>query len=371
VVVVDPSRVRTNADPPPVVVERALVDGSPLRERSAARVGPGSRTIEMHYAALSFVQPHRIRYRHRLHGFDDRWIDAGPRRSARYTNLPPGRYAFRVQARSADGVWNENGASFALELAPHFHETPWFWGLCALAALAAAAGGYRLRLRQLRARYATILAERARVARGLHDNLLQALSGVAMQLDAASEGLPPAADDARRRVDRARGLVAQSLEEARRTVWDLRGQAAGAGDLAAALARLADRIADGGAVSCHVRVEGEPRHLAPDLKQELFQIGKEAIANALTHAGASRIDARLRYRAGGVTLAVRDDGRGFDPDRAPGPAEGHFGLVGMRERAARVAARLAIRSRPGEGTEVEVDAATPAPGASRPWPRAT
>jgi signal transduction histidine kinase/ligand-binding sensor domain-containing protein len=354
VVTVEPARVRTNRVVPSVVIENVIADGVPMSPAAAAKLPPGHGMLEFHYATLSFVQPHKVRQRYRLEGFDEGWIDAGSRRTAFYTNVLPGKYRFRVQASNNDGIWNEAGATFDLVLAPHIYQTFWFYGACTLAAIGLAFALYRIRLRQLRAPYLAVFAERNRVARELHDTLLQALTAVSMQLDAAREQLPADADAVRKRIDRSRDLISESLDKARRVVWKLRGQATDGGDLGAALSRFAHRLSDGTPVTCDVRIEGEPTHLAPDVKDELFHIGQEAITNAIKHAKESRIEIRLEYGPEQVTLIVRDEGQGFDPERAPGPSEGHFGLLGLRERAERIGAKLAVRSRPGGGTEIEM-----------------
>jgi signal transduction histidine kinase/ligand-binding sensor domain-containing protein len=348
---IDPKRVRTNVVPPPVIIERALVDGRFARQEGVTEFPPGPGNLEFQFTAPSLLEPHKVLHRYRLEGFDAGWIEAGPGRMATYTNIAAGDYRFRVQARNADGVWNEAGASIALRIRPHFYRTGWFYGLCGLAIVGLALALHRARMGRLRREYMAVFAERSRVARELHDGLLQGMAAVSMQLHAVRSQVDPKVS---RKLEAIGDVVSASLEETRRFVWNLREQGGGSGDLAVALSRLARRVSDGRPVSCQVEVEGAAVDLPHDVQNELFRITQEALANALKHADARRVGVRLRYQPTGLTVTVRDDGRGFDPSRARGSEQGHFGLVGMHERAARIGASLAIDSRPGEGATVEI-----------------
>ncbi len=351
---IDPARTRANTLPPPVVIEDATVDGRPARPGDANRFPPGPGTLEFHYAGVTLIEAHKARHRYLLEGFDPRWTEAGPRRAAYYTNIPPGNYRFRVQASNADGVWNETGATLAFALAPHFYRTPWFYGACALALAALAFWLHRARVLSLRERYLAVFAERGRVARELHDTLLQGMSAVNMHLHAVRTRLPPEAEVARTQLGAVQDLVTQSLEDTRHFVSNLREQDTGTGDLGVALARLARRLCEAQPVTCQVQVLGAVRHLPHDVQNELFRITQEALVNALKHADARRIDVRLCYDKDSVKLSVTDDGRGFDPNAAPGAQAGHFGLTGVRERTARIGAVLSINSAPDRGTTIEV-----------------
>jgi signal transduction histidine kinase/ligand-binding sensor domain-containing protein len=349
IITIDPRHVRLNAVPPPVWIEEVLVDGRPgARGR---RFPPGPGMLEVHYGAVTLLEPHKARHRYLLEGFDARWVEAGARRVAYYTNLRPGRYRFRVQARNADGVWNEAGDAFELTLAPHFHQTVWFYALVVLLVAGAVLSLHRLRTARLRAGFAAVIEERGRLARELHDSLLQGMSAVSMQIRGLRKRLgagAPVAKDLKVIED----VVAENLEETRRFVWNLRESTADE-DLAGALSRLVRRLAEGRSVECRVEVDGSAVRLPETVEQEVTRIAQEAVTNALKHAEARHIDVRLCYERGGLKVSVSDDGHGFDPERAHGAPAGHFGLLGMRERAARVG-RLTIDSRPGAGTRVEV-----------------
>jgi signal transduction histidine kinase len=331
-----------------VVIESAVVDGRP----ATGELPPGRGDVELRFAAITLVEPHRARHRYLLEGFDRDWVDAGTRRVAHYTNIPPGHYRFRVRGANADGVWNEAGAEVTFSIRPHFYRTAWFYALVALAALSLIFALYRLRLRSLGRAYVAAFEERSRLARELHDTLLQGMAAIGMQLRGVRRRIEPAAPAAARALESVEDMVTLSLDETRRLVWNLRDDAAQAGDLGVALARLGERLTQGRPVTCSTRVEGAATRLPNGVQDQLFRIAQEAVANAVKHAAAHRITIELEYRGEEVRLAIADDGRGFDP--AVGAPAGHFGLVGMRERAARIGA-LAIDSRPGGGTRVEIN----------------
>jgi ligand-binding sensor domain-containing protein/anti-sigma regulatory factor (Ser/Thr protein kinase) len=347
----DPRRLRANAQPPPVSIETAFVDGRPARDGTDNAFPPGSGALEFHFSGVTLLEPQKAQHRYRLEGFEDRWVEAGTRRVAYYTNIPPGRYRFRVRASNADGVWNETGASLAFSLAPHIYQTWWFYALAGLAALGLGLFIHRLRVARVHSQYAATFAERTRVARELHDSLLQGMSGAIMHLRGLRKrfgaGAPPA--ELVEEVKQIEEVIGTNMEETRRFVWNLRTQPEGA--LGPALAALTRPLAD--QVEAHVEVQGAEVPLPPHVQRELLRIAGEAMTNARKHAQPRHIDVRLCYEEDRVTLTVRDDGSGFDPERAPGSADGHFGLLGMRERAAGIGA-LVIESRPGQGTKVEV-----------------
>jgi signal transduction histidine kinase len=352
VVTVDPTKVRTNRRVPPVLIERAMVDGvSALPEHKRA-FPPGLGNLEFTYSGVTLLEPRKAMHRYQLEGFDPHWIDAGTRRVAYYTNIGPGKYRFRVQASNADGLWNEAGAAVAIELAPHFYQTLWFAALGVLLVGGIGFWFYRARLGRLRGQYLAVFAERSRVARELHDSLLQGMSAVALELANIRTALPTSAAGPASRLEAVEDALTESLEETRRFVWNLREQPTGTGDLGLALTRLAGRLTEGRAITCEVKVEGTAVHLSHDAQGALFKIAQEAITNALRHAEARRIDVALRYRDGKVELVVADDGRGFDPAHAEGPEERHFGLVGMSERARRLHGHLNIDSQPGAGARI-------------------
>jgi signal transduction histidine kinase/ligand-binding sensor domain-containing protein len=355
-VTIDPRRLRANPVPPSVLVQEAIVDGHRARQGERNRFPPGPGNLELHYAAITLLEPEKAVHRYLLEGFDDRWVDAGTRRVAYYTNIPPGRYRFRVQASNADGLWNESGDAIEFYLTPHFYRTGWFYGLCALGVLSLGLWFHRSRLARVRAEALATAAERARVARELHDSLLQEMSAVAMMINAIRTTLPAAAAGAADKLGKIESTVTASLAETRRYVWDLRDpppKSEAASDLERGLGRLAAK-ATGNGVECTVRLEGEAVPLPGEVCKELLRMAQEALANAVKHAGARYIRVRLCYDKTSVRLVVSDDGRGFEPEAVVAAQAGHFGLVGLRERATRLGATLNLDSRPGRGTTVEV-----------------
>jgi ligand-binding sensor domain-containing protein/signal transduction histidine kinase len=354
VVVIDPDHLETNQVPPPVVIEELLVDRRPVAVEGQPSLPPGGGDLEFHYTGLSFLVPGKVRFKYKLEGWNDDWVDAGPRRIAAYTNIPPGRYRFRMAAANADGVWNETGASFEFRLRPHFHQTWWFYGLVAMGVSLAGIGLHRLRVRQVEAEFAAVLAERTRMSRELHDTLAQGFAGIAIHLDAAAACLPKGVQELRGHLGLARALVRESLAEARRAVLDLRPHALEHADLATALSEMAGRLATDSAI--HVEVTGEPRLLSSAVEGDLLRIAQEAVTNALRHAGAHEIRVHLDFDADHVSLRILDDGHGFAAGVAMAPSSaGHLGLVGIRERAARIGGQFTLHSQAGAGTEVVVE----------------
>jgi ligand-binding sensor domain-containing protein/signal transduction histidine kinase len=361
--VIDPAHMPENHVPPPVVIEKVLVDdqvqGGLDQELT---IPPGANRLEFQYAGLSFVAPQKVQYRYQLQGFDHGWIEAGSRRAAFYTNLPAGNYRFAVMAANNDGVWNTAGASFTLRLLPHFYQTWWFYSALALAAFLLGYLVYRWRVLQVETQWGAVLAERGRLAREIHDTLAQGFVGISVQLELVARLLADSREAALQQLDQARALVRASLAEARTSIWDLRSETAGAEDLPARLRQSCNRIASGSPSKVYLQVKGTYRPVTPKTEEELLRIGQEAVANAVRHAGATRIDVQLIYEAARVSLQVSDDGRGFEPspDLNGGPEGhygiGHYGIRGMHERAGEIDAALVLESTPGGGTRVSVEA---------------
>ncbi|MCA1568330.1 MAG: histidine kinase [Acidobacteria bacterium] len=353
VAVVDPSRLARNELPPPVVVERLDVDRAEVALADNLRLPRGSRAVEFHFTALSFVDPSKVKFRYLLEGFDRDWVEAGARRDAFYTNLPPGSYRFRVLAANNDGVWSAEGASLSFTLPPYFYQTRWFYLLAALLTAAAMWGIYQLRVRQLKREFVAVLEERGRIARELHDSLAQGFTSISIHLEAVNAKMGAPHDAAREHLNQARLLVRSSLAEARRTVRNLRSEFLETGDLAAALSQVAGQLTAGTDVSAEVTMTGASRQLPARVESNLLRVGQEALTNAVRHAGARTVRARLEYGDGRVTLHIEDDGQGFDVHATgAGWNGGGFGLRGMRERLTQIGGSLSVESMPGRGTEI-------------------
>jgi signal transduction histidine kinase len=308
----------------------------------------------LHYAGLSFVAPARVLYRYRLDGFDTKWIDAGARRVAYYTNIPPGRYTFHVLASNNDGVWNETGASLDIRVLPHTWQTWWFRTLFGLAVLLSGYQIYRMRVRNVELRFDAVLAERTRIAREIHDTLAQDIVGISVQLEVVSRLLGSSVDAARTQLDAARSLVKSSLAEARRSIWNLRSASAGTDDLPARVNQVVTQAAANGPAKLRFQVRGTYRAAPPAIEDQLLRVSQEAVNNALHHSGASTIDVTLSYDARSVQLSVDDDGRGFIHDARSFIEGGHFGLQGMQERAAEIGGVLRVDTQPAKGTRISL-----------------
>jgi ligand-binding sensor domain-containing protein len=355
VAMIDPERIKTNAQPPPVVIEQIRINDQPIPLRDRIELPPGTTRFDLYYTAPSFIAPEKVRFKYKLDGFDKDWIDSGTRRIAYYTNLRPGAYTFRVIASNNDGVWNETGATFGLYLKPYFYQTYWFYAVCVLGLAMFAWLLFRLRVRGMKAQFGAVLAERTRIAREIHDNLAQEMSGISVQLEVVARTMPLGADAARTNLDRARRQVRHGIAEARRYVWDLRSPALENNDLPTALSETARRLTNETAIQAQVEVNGTFRPLAQLVEDNLLRIGQEAMNNAVKHAEAQRIFVNLVFDARRVQLIVRDDGCGFDNQAAGNGQDGHFGLIGMRERAEQIGGTLSIHSTAGSGTEVVAD----------------
>jgi ligand-binding sensor domain-containing protein/signal transduction histidine kinase len=353
VAMIDPERVAVNDEPPPTVIEQVRVDGEPVAAGPNLEFAPGTSRFDFSYAGLSFVAPEKVRFKYKLEGFDRDWIDGGDRRVANYTNLGPGEFTFMVVACNNDGVWSQTPARFAFALRPHFYRTFWFYAAVAVGLALLVGQLYLMRVRRMHVRFAAVLAERNRIAREIHDNLAQELLGVSVQLELVAR-MVPAAEAARTHLDRARSLVRSSIAEVRRSVWDLRSQSLDEKDLPTALAETTRRLTAESEVQTQFEVRGAFRPLSPHVENNLLRIAQEAINNAVRHARARTIRVDLAFDAVSVRLSVHDDGRGFDPRRGDSSSAGHFGLVGMRERADEMGGTFTIESGAGEGTEISV-----------------
>ncbi len=351
--VIDPENIPLNTSPPPIAIEQLFIDNQSVPLTQKLTLSPGASRLDFYYTALSFIAPENVRFKYKLEGFDNDWIDSGARRVASYTNLRPGNYKFRVIAANNDGVWNETGAAVEFYLQPRFYQTYWFYLVCVLLLAVAAWQLYRLRVRRMATQFRAVLDERNRIAREIHDNLAQDILGISVQLELVARLMPGAAEAAKGHLDRARILVRNSMTEARRYVWDLRSQELQKKDLPAALRDTTKRLTAESNVEAVVEVAGPLRPLPIEVETNLLRIGQEAINNAVKHAHANRIDVALNFDTRSVRLSVRDNGRGFDANGQI--ADGHFGLIGMRERAEQIGGELSIHSANERGTEIAID----------------
>ncbi|MBI2840610.1 MAG: ATP-binding protein [Acidobacteria bacterium] len=351
--VIDPGKVSSNKIRPPLVIEQVLRNNDPSALAPDSRLPPESRNLEFHYAALSFLAPEKVRFRYRLDGFDGNWVEAGTRRAAYYTNIPPGQYTFRVVGCNNDGIWNEEGASFSFSLAPHLYERSSFYLVLSLLPLLIGYGLHRFRLGLITAR-ARLLDERNRVAREIHDSVAQDLSGVVLLLETAKDLTAGQAHPARAQVERATEQTRRCLDEVRRSIWALRPVILEGKDISRALLLLARQVSAGSPVNIRCEIHGVPRPLPEDAEINLLRATQEAVSNAVKHARASDVLVDLSYSFRQTTLRVEDNGTGFDPESSTEGATSGFGLAGMRERIKKLGGQLSIKSRPGAGTAIVI-----------------
>jgi signal transduction histidine kinase len=342
---------------PPVHVERLIADGAVVDATQPVQLRPLTRELEVDYTALSLAEPRKVRFRYRLEGFDSDWRDAGTRRQAFYTNLRPHAYRFRVLACNNDGVWNESGATLDFDLLPAFYQTRWFSLLCALVLIILAWGAYRLRVWQvtthLRDLFEERLKERTRIAQELHDNLIQDVMGISLQIEVTDE-LLPANFPAKQSLSRALGLSKSALDAGRRALNDLRTASLNAADLVKSFSQLASEFKRDAETKIDVIVEGRERPLNAITGYDVLQVGRQAITNALQHAHARKIHVLLSYGEQQLRIRVQDNGRGISEETRNLGRPGHYGIAGMHERAERLGGTISIRSRVGEGTEIDL-----------------
>jgi signal transduction histidine kinase/ligand-binding sensor domain-containing protein len=342
---------------PAVHVADVEANGHGVDLSQPARLDPSSERIQIRYTAIHLNAPERVQYSYRLEGIDKDWVSAGPRRLINYNSVGHGNYRFTVRAEIPGGMASE--ASYAFTVLPWFYETAWFRIVFAALLLAVGWAIYQLRLRQIRYRFSLVLEERARLAREIHDTLAQGFVGISSQLDAVAMCMPDEGTPARKFLDLARRMARHSLTEARRAVMDLRSAALENQDLAAAIQSGTREWTVGAGVEVEVEVDGNRAKIPEEMEQHLLRIAQEAVSNVLKHAGATRIWIKLHMDTCKLYLRIKDDGRGFDQNGVFATLGGHFGLIGMRERAERLGGELRLASHPGEGTEVEVSVPLP------------
>jgi signal transduction histidine kinase/ligand-binding sensor domain-containing protein len=363
VVSVDPEDPSLSTPAPPVSILRAIADGKTFDAATNAQLSARTKNLEIDYTAVSLNRASRVRFRYKLEGMDAGWQNAGPRRQAFYNNLAPGKYQFVVSASNGDNLWNEAGATMNMEVPPAFNQTTWFRSLCAAAFLALLFALYRLRLlyltKQFNARLEGRVSERTRIARDLHDTLLQSFQGLLLRFQTAYALFDTRPTDAKDVLGSSIDQTAQAITEGREAVHGLRSSTVETNDLAQDITTLGEQLvaeaSSAGSVELHVEAEGTPRNLHPIVRDEIYRIASEALRNAFRHAEAQRIEVEFRYDEQQLRLRVRDDGKGIDATFLTGEGHaGHFGLHGMRERAKLIGGELTVWTAAESGTEIEL-----------------
>ena len=352
---INPTNILKNVQPPPVSIQSVTADDQQIALHANVAMPARTSDVRIDYAALSLSIPQRVRFRYKLDGSDNDWQDAGTRREAFYTNLSPRAYRFRVIACNNDGVWNAEGATLNFSIAPAWFQTIWFRILCAAAALSIVWAFYQSRMRQVAraasARFDERLAERTRIAGELHDAFLQTVQGSKLVADhALNRSNDPA--QMHRALEQLSEWLARGIEEGRTALNSLRSSATQTNDLADAFRRATENCFVPGSMAVRFSVIGNSTDMHPVVRDEVYRIGYEAIRNACLHSSATELEIELKY-ARDLTLRVSDNGIGIEPSITDKGKDGHFGLLGMRERAERIDGKLTLLTS-SSGTEIKL-----------------
>jgi signal transduction histidine kinase/ligand-binding sensor domain-containing protein len=356
-VYIDPGKV-TRDTVPPVTSILTFTDNEVPRNVANLSVPPGKHTLRIRYFGAHLMAAERVSYRYRLDGQDAGWQDVGNRTEAVYTNLKPGTYTFHVAASNGEGVWGEAPAPLVFEVMPAFYQRWWFLALCIVASALLLGIAFRMRFEyvtaQLRRRLEERAQERIRIARDLHDTLLQGVQGLILCFHSDIEEVPedqPARAMLEKTLTRAERVIADGRERVR----TLRSEESLATDLPEALAQVSAMVAPKATTAIEFLIEGKPRPLRAIVHDEMYYIAREAITNALLHAHSSRIEVEIEYGQTHLRIRCRDNGTGMTREQVDaGSPVGHWGLTGMKERASRIGGKFDIWSTPGAGTEIEV-----------------
>jgi ligand-binding sensor domain-containing protein/signal transduction histidine kinase len=343
-----------DASLPQVLIEQVTADDRELQpgNSGAVDVPPGRSKLELRYTAIRLQSPERLRFRYWMEGADAEWSQVGERRVAYFSHLPPASYRFHVAAFDVDDPRRAAEQVLAITLQPAFYQTGWFLSLAGLFAFGLGWAAYRMRVRAVRQRFAAVLEERNRVAREMHDTVIQGCVGVSSLLEAASSSRDQAPELSAMMIERARTEIRSTVEDARAAVWNLRHSLEG-GDAVAAITRLTNRVAIESGLAVKVLTTGVPHSLGADTESGLVLSVREALRNVVRHAAAQQVTVTLSFSSRELEVAVEDDGCGFDcRDMAAGDGGGHYGLIGMRERIEKLGGRLDLNSAVGRGVRV-------------------
>jgi signal transduction histidine kinase len=362
--VLDPLAAEINPRPPAVLIEDALVDGHSTGANGAVTVAAGQLSLDIQYTALSFIKSGQIRFRYRMDGLDPDWIDAGARRTAYYTRIPPGKYTFQVIAANSDGVWNAQGARVVVSVLPPFYRTLWFELAASLAAVTMIAIAWRYRVSQFeRARamqqafsrqlIASQEEERKRIAAELHDSLGQRLvivKNLAMFFLRA-QGEDAVNSGKLRSIEEISAEAARAIDETREISYNLRPFQLDRLGLTKAIEGIVRTASAASAVQFSPQLDNIDEVFPEELRINFYRIVQESVSNVMKHAEATEVSIRVERTADQVVLTIRDNGKGFTPGVAKSESDrGGFGMTGMAERARSLGGRVAVQSAPGHGT---------------------
>jgi ligand-binding sensor domain-containing protein/signal transduction histidine kinase len=337
--------------PAPVVIDQVLADGHDIPGEKIS-LAPDNSKLEIHYSVIQLSSQERVRFRYKLEGFDKNWTEASSRRVAYYTNLPPGTYRFRVAAFEMNNPQQVSEAAIEMNQKPHFYRTWWFLTFCVFLLAAGIWGGHEIRIRAVHARFQAVLAERSRLAREMHDTLIQGCAGVSALLEAHSslgDNEPLAKESL---LSYARTQLRTSINEAREAVWNLRNSNGRPASIGPMLGNMAQQMTAEFGVPVEYRFSGKPFDLTQSAAHDLLMVIREALHNAIHHGQPHSIQITTDFEKNALCAYVRDDGCGFGEATPPDSSNGHYGLVGMRERVKRIGGTLIIKSASGAGTEL-------------------
>jgi len=342
---------RRSLQPPPLSIQTVTADGRPQSMAGSISLRPGNGRLEFNFTPIRLGSQDGLRFRYMLEGFETNWSAPTAARSADYTNLPAGHYRFRAQVFDAGNPRAVSEASIAIEQRPFFYRTWWFISACLLLVALLIYVIYQYRLRQVRARFEAVLEERSRLAREMHDTVIQGCTGVsavleALAMDRAQEGADTSL------MDFARQQLRGTIDEARDAVWNLRKES-DAGSLGEKLESMTRQVSGEFQVPVAWSLNGTPFAVTEPVAHDILMVAREAVYNSMLHGHPARVDVALNYKSGELVLNLDDDGCGLDPQQIEKGSGHHFGLVGMRERIARSGGKFRLTSTPGKGVHIE------------------
>ena len=339
---------------PPVSIDEVVINGQQEEPTMNTVLKSGNNKLQFNYSTPSLRAPEDMRFRYMLEGFDQNWTDSGSQRQAYYTNLPAGRYKFRVIAFDMDDPSDTSEASLTFEQSPYFYRTWWFISCCFGVAAAVIWMSHLRTLREVGLRFDAVLEERGRVAREMHDTLIQGCVGVSTILEGISSQGGEANDELSSLLNYARIQLRLTLDDARRALWNLRKNETQATMIAPLLISLADEVATEARTKILSDTAGQPYSIATEQARELLMVVREALFNAVHHSNATEIGLQIFFLQDSLEITVRDNGKGFDPHRLELRGQVHYGLIGMKERIQRMNGTFRLSSEPGAGTKVGI-----------------
>jgi ligand-binding sensor domain-containing protein/signal transduction histidine kinase len=339
--------------PPPVRIENLLADGSRIPLAGPMRLPPGAGRLEIDYAPIRLRSQDGVRFRYRLDDFDRDWTQPTAARAAEYTNLPPGKYRFRVQAFEIDNPNAISEVAIDLVQEPRFYRTWWFLTGCILLLALITYTLYRSRVRQVRARFEAVLEERSRLAREMHDTVIQGCTSVSALLEALSmDGTDEVPRDGL--MDFARSQLSTTINEARDAIWNLRQSDGHVEGLGQKIESMARQIGTEFNTRIDYSLAGTPFAASQPVSHDMLMVAREAVLNAVRHGSPTRVEVQLVYSRRELAMNIVDDGCGFDPDQTENRNGHHFGLKGMKERIQRCGGKLRVVSTAGKGARIDV-----------------